>query len=493
MSARPPVSPSAARLRDRRLWVQIGVLTLVQFVGMMSGTIIATALPAITSEIHGTTMHYTWMFVTTALASAVTTPLWGRLGDIFDAKTVLQWSLGFYTAGALLCGLAPSADLLIAARVVQGIGIGGHIALTQALAARLVVPRLRAQVNGVMAVSQIVATISGPLVGALLVGVPVVGWRLCFLLGVPVAVVASIVVQIVLPRATAPTEGRVDYLGAVLLVIGLTGLLAWISFVGDEMPLLSTASLLWLAASLLVLAVAAWWEWRAADAIVPLRALSGRVPVLAAVASLCVGVSMFGGTIFVTQYLQLGRGLEALTAGVLLMPMAVATFIAALLVGRLSTRTGRIRRYLLVGVALVVFGNGSLILLTSSTPLWWVVAASSLIGAGLGMTVTNLVLLAQNATRMRDTGAVSGTIIFCRTLGSTVGLAVFGAIVASFVPAVDEVATVALSDLYSSASSIVFLVATAISLVGLVAVILLPSVTLRSTADLPEAVPAVAA
>ncbi|MGW8483178.1 MFS transporter [Microbacterium sp. NPDC055903] len=467
------------------------MLTLVQFVGMMSGTIIATALPAITREIDGTTLHYTWMFVTTALASAVTTPLWGRLGDIFDAKVVLQWSLGFYTAGALLCGLAPTADLLIAARVIQGIGIGGHIALTQALAARLVVPRRRAQVNGVMAVSQIVATVSGPLVGALLVGVPGIGWRLCFLLGVPVAVFAAIVVQIVLPGATAPARGRVDYLGAVLLVIGLTGMLGWISLVGDVVPPFGAPSLLWVASSLLVLAAAAWWEWRTADAIVPLRALAGRVPALAAAASLCVGVSMFGGTIFVTQYLQLGRGLDALTAGVLLMPMAATTFVCALLVGRLSARSGRIRRYLLAGVVLVLLGNAGLIPLSTGTPLWWVVVSSSLIGAGLGMTVTNLVLVAQNATRLRDTGAVSGTVIFTRTLGSTVGLAVFGAIVAGYVPAVDAVPASALPGLYAQASSTVFLVATAISLAGLLAVVLLPPIRLRSTADLPEATPTV--
>lgn len=459
---------------------------------MMSGTIIATALPAITREIDGSTLHYTWMFVTTALASAVTTPLWGRLGDVFDAKIVLQWSLGFYTAGALLCGLAPSADLLIAARVIQGIGIGGHIALTQALAARLVVPRLRAQVNGVMAVSQIVATVSGPLVGALLVGIPVVGWRLCFLLGVPVALVAAIIVHVVLPRATAPAEGGVDHLGAVLLVIGLTGLLGWISFVGDELPLLSAASILWIGASLLVLVVAGWWEWRAKDAIVPLRALAGRVPALAAVASLCVGVSMFGGTIFVTQYLQLGRGLDALTAGVLLMPMAAATFFAALLVGRLSSRSGRIRRYLLVGVTLVLAGNAALIPLTPSISLWWVVSASSLVGAGLGMTVTNLILIAQNATRVRDIGAVSGSIIFCRTLGSTVGLTLFGAIVASYVPAVDAVAAASLPLLYAQGSSMVFLVATGFSLAGLVAVLLLPPIALRSTVDLSDAPPPIA-
>ncbi|WP_307358635.1 MFS transporter [Microbacterium murale] len=469
------------------MWTQLGVLMLVQFVGMMSGTIIATALPAITKEIDGTTLHYTWMFVTTALAAAVTTPLWGRLGDIFDAKTVLQWSLGFYTVGALLCGLAPSADLLIAARVIQGIGIGGHIALTQALAARLVVPRLRAQVNGVMAVSQIGATVSGPLVGALLVGVPGIGWRLCFLLGVPVAIIAAIIVHAVLPNAVAPSEGRVDLLGAVLLVLGLTGLLGWISFVGKGLPFLSSASLLWLGVSVIVLAVAGWWEWRAKDAIVPLRALAGRVPALAAVASLSVGASMFGGTIFVTQYLQLGRGLDALIAGVLLMPMALATFVAALLVGRLSTRSGLIRRYLLAGVILVLLGNAALVPLTPSTPLWWVVVASSLVGAGLGMTVTNLILIAQNATSVRDVGAVSGTIIFCRTLGSTVGLALFGAIVAGYVPAVDSVATSALSELYSQGASLVFLVATGISSIGLVAVALLPPIALRSTVDLAEA------
>ncbi|MDR7184476.1 MFS family permease [Microbacterium trichothecenolyticum] len=475
---------TVARRDSRRLRVQIGVLMLVQFVGMMSGTIIATALPGITREIDGTTLHYTWMFVTTALASTVTTPLWGRLGDVFDAKTVLQWSLGFYTAGALLCGLAPTADLLIAARVIQGVGIGGHIALTQTLAARLVVPRARAQVNGVMGLSQIVATISGPVVGALLVGIPGIGWRLCFLLGVPVALVAVVIVQVVMPKALAVVKGSVDYVGAALLVIGLTGLLGWISFVGKQLAPLSFASIALVASSVGVLAVAAVWEWRVKEPIIPLRALAGRASALAALASCAVGVSMFGGTIFVTQYLQLGRGASAFTAGVLLMPMAVATFIAAVLVGRMSTRSGRLRRYLVVGTGLLVVGNAGLIPLTTTTPLWWVVAATCAVGAGLGMTVTNLILVAQNATRLRDVGAVSGAIIFCRTFGSTAGLAVFGAIVAAYVPSQAAVSIAAAPGLYSQAASTVFLVATAVSGVAAIAVACLPGIGLRSTADL---------
>ncbi|MET0767231.1 MAG: MFS transporter, partial [Aeromicrobium sp.] len=358
-AARPPAPP--ALVFSPRLRVQIGVLILVQFVGMMSGTIIATALPAITREIDGTTLHYTWMFVTTALASTVTTPLWGRLGDVFDAKTVLQFSLGFYTLGALLCGLAPSADLLIAARVIQGIGIGGHIALTQTLAARLVVPRARAQVNGVMGLSQIIATISGPVIGAFVVGVPEIGWRLCFLLGVPVAVIAWVVVVLVMPRALPMARGSVDFVGGALLVIGLTGLLGWISFVGTHIPFLSATSLLVLGGSIFVLVIALVWEWHRADAIIPLRALAGRAPVLAAIASVAVGVSMFSGTVFVTQYLQLGRGIDALGAGLLLMPMALSTFVAAVLIGRLSMRSGRLRRYLIWGTAFVVAGNAALV------------------------------------------------------------------------------------------------------------------------------------
>ncbi|MET0768241.1 MAG: MFS transporter [Aeromicrobium sp.] len=494
-AARPPATRGAIRpgavesatlspFASSRLRVQIGVLMLVQFVGMMSGTIIATALPAITREIEGTTLHYTWMFVTTALASTVTTPLWGRLGDVFDAKTVLQFSLGFYTLGALLCGLAPNADLLIAARVIQGIGIGGHIALTQTLAARLVVPRARAQVNGVMGLSQIIATISGPVIGALLVGVPDVGWRLCFLIGVPVALVAAVVVQIVMPRALAVAGGSVDYVGAGLLVLGLTGLLGWISFVGTHIPFLSIASVGLLAGSLVILAGALAWEWRRHDAIIPLRALAGRASILAAVASAAVGVSMFSGTIFVTQYLQLGRGFDALTTGIMLMPMAITTFVAAILIGRLSARTGRLRRFLILGAALLVAGSAMLIMLTPTTPIALVVAATCLIGAGLGMTATNLILVAQNATRLRDVGAVSGTVIFCRSFGSAAGLAVFGAIVASFVPAPAAVAAAAAPALYSSAASVVFLCATAVSALALLAVVFLPPIGLRSTADI---------
>lgn len=484
-AARPPVrEDTESPFASRRLRVQIGVLMLVQFVGMMSGTIIATALPGITREIDGTTLHYTWMFVTTALASTVTTPLWGRLGDVFDARAVLQFSLGFYTLGALLCGLAPTADMLIAARVIQGIGIGGHIALTQALAARLVVPRARAQVNGVMGLSQIIATVSGPVVGALLVGIPDIGWRLCFLLGVPVALVAWVVVLIVMPKALPIARGAVDYAGATLLVIGLTGLLGWISFVETHIPLGSPASLLLLGGSLVVLTAALTWEWRRDDAVIPLRALAGRAPTLAAIASVAVGVSMFSGTIFVTQYLQLGRGLGPLTAGVLLIPMALATFVAAVLVGRLSLRSGRLRRYLLWGTGFVVAGNALLIPLTATTPLWIVVAATSLIGAGLGMTATNLILVAQNATRLRDVGAVSGTVIFCRSFGSAAGLAVFGAIVASFVPSAESVPAAAAPTLYADATSLVFVVATIVSLVSLLAVAVLPSIGLRDTADL---------
>jgi len=482
-AAQRPAAGTGGRAA-RTLRTQIGVLVLVQLVGMMSGTIIATALPAITREVDGTTLHYTWMFVTTALASTVTTPLWGRLGDVRDARTVLQWSIGVYTLGALLCGLAPTADLLIAARVVQGIGIGGHIALTQALAARLVVARDRARVNGFMGVSQVVATVTGPLVGALLVQVPHIGWRLCFLLGVPVALVAAVIVHRVMPRALPVAAGRVDVVGGALLVLGLTGLLGWVSLVGQHLPGRSPASLALVVGSVVVLGVAAWWEWRSPHPIVPLRTLRSRVPLLAALASLTVGVSMFGGTVFVTQYLQLGRGLSALVAGAALMPMALATFAAALLVGHRSARTGRLRRYLLLGTGLVAGGNGLLVVLTPSTPLWVVLVATCAIGAGLGASATNLVLAAQNATALRDVGAVSGAVVFCRTAGSAVGLTVLGSVVAAYVPSAAGVPAAALPGLYAHASSVVFACAAGTALLGVVAVAAMPRIALRTTFDL---------
>ena len=487
-------------------------LLLVLFAAMISATIVATALPRILGELNGTQTQYTWVVTATLLTATVTTPIWGRLADMFSKKLLIQVAIGIFVVGSLLSGFAQNAGELIAARAFQGIGVGGLQSLVQVAIAAMISPRERGRYNGYLGAVMAVATLTGPLLGGFIVDTSWLGWRWCFFIGVPLAAIAFTLLQWTLHLAV-PAKGKVkiDYLGASLIAAGVSVLLIWVSFVGNSFGWLSWQTAAFVVPSLVILGLSIRVEQRAEHPVVPLKVIRQRAPALAILASLAVGMAMFGGAVFLGQYFQIGRGYTPTEAGLLTMPMALSVMISTTISGRLVTRTGKVKPYVVAGAVILMAGFGWLSFINHETPLGLITVGMVLIGLGVGMSMQNLVLAVQNAASLKDLGAATGAVTFFRSLGGTMGVSVLGAVLAIRVhesiaahlaqagikttggaedslnlAALPQAAQQIVRAAYGDATGHIFLISAMIAGVGVIAALLLPKVMLRNTIDLPD-------
>src|SRR5687767_6299644 len=227
-------------MSHRQVLEALSGLLLVLFVAMLSGTVVSTALPQIIGALNGSQTQYTWVVTATLLTATATTPVWGKLADLFDKKTLVQVAIVIFVVGSVLSGFAQGAGQLIAARAFQGIGVGGLQALVQVVIAAMIPPRERGRYNGYLGGVMALATVGGPLLGGLIVDTSWLGWRWCFFIGVPVAVIALFVLQATLKVKTVRRQDvKIDYLGASLIAVGVSVLLVWISFVDGSFAWLS--------------------------------------------------------------------------------------------------------------------------------------------------------------------------------------------------------------------------------------------------------------
>ncbi|WP_203906047.1 MDR family MFS transporter [Rhizocola hellebori] len=500
-------------MTHREILEALSGLMLVLFVAMISSTIVSTALPRILGELNGTQTQYTWVVTATLLAATATTPIWGRLADMFSKKLLVQIAIGIFVVGSLLAGFAQDSGQLIAARAVQGIGVGGLQALVQIVIAAMISPRERGRYNGYLGAVMAVATITGPLLGGIIVDTSWLGWRWCFFIGVPIAVLAFALLQWTLHIAVpARTKQKIDYLGASLIAVGVSVLLIWVSFVGNNFDWMSWQSAAFVLPGVAILAAAVQVEKRAEHPVVPLDIVKQRTPALAIIASLAVGMAMFGGSVFLGQYFQIGRGYTPTEAGLLTIPMMAGVMIATTVTGQLVTRTGKVKAYIVAGTVVLVGGFLGLGFIDHQTPLWQLGLGMLLVGAGVGMTMQNLVLAVQNTASLRDLGAATGAVTFFRSLGGTIGVSVLGAVLATRVQsnitehlaaagmpagkssgggslnlsALPEAVQAIVRAAYGDATGHIFLISAGIGVVGLIAALLLPSIVLRTSLDLPE-------
>jgi EmrB/QacA subfamily drug resistance transporter len=497
----------------RQVLESLSGLLLVLFVAMISSTVVSTALPLIIGSLNGSQTQYTWVVTATLLAATASTPVWGRLADLFNKKTLVQIAITIFVIGSVAAGFAQNAEQLIGARAVQGLGVGGLQALVQVVIAALIPPRERGRYNGYLGAVMAVATVGGPLLGGLIVDVPWLGWRWCFFVGVPIAVLAFVVLQKTLRLETVRRpEAHIDYAGAALIAVGVSVLLVWVSFVGNSFDWLSWETAAMVGAGVVVLAIAVLVESRVREPVVPLKIVRTRITALAILGSLAVGLAMFGGAVFLGQYFQVGRGYTPTEAGLLTIPMMAGVLVASTVSGRMISRSGAIKPYIVVGSVVLVIGFLGLGMIDHATPLVLVSAAMVLVGVGVGMTMQNLVLTVQNAVPLRDLGAASASVTFFRSLGGTIGVSVLGAVLANRVTADLTAAlgghgltqgggqTSALNlaalppqiqqvvrTVYGDATAHIFLIAAGAAVVGVIAALLLPSVTLRNTIDLERA------
>jgi EmrB/QacA subfamily drug resistance transporter len=427
----PPLdAEDSGQMSHREVLEALSGLLLAMFVAMLSSTVVTNALPSIVEDLHGTQTGYTWVVVATLLAMTATTPIWGKLADLFSKKLLVQSALVIYTIGSLIAAVAPSMGVLIGARVVQGLGVGGLTALVQVVIATMVTPRERGRYSGYIGAVFALATVSGPLIGGLIVDSPL-GWRGCFFVGLPIAVAAFAVLQAKLHLPVVKRDVSIDYLGATLLVGGVSLLLVWVSLAGTQFEWVSGTSALMVLTGVAVLAAAVFVEARVAvEPIIPLRLFKDRTTALATAASVLIGVSMFGATVYLSEYFQNARGMSPTEAGLMSVAMVGGLLVSSIVTGRIISNTGLWKRYLVGGMVLVIAGLTLLGTIDSTTPLVEVGFFMALLGLGLGATMQNLVLSVQNNTAQADMGAASSVVAFFRSMGGSIGVSALGAILA---------------------------------------------------------------
>ena len=426
-----PTRAETVPMTHREVLEAMSGLLLAMFVAMLSSTVVSNALPRIVESLHGSQTAYTWVVVATLLTMTATTPIWGKLADQFSKKTLVQTALVIYVIGSLIAGTAANMGILIGARAIQGLGVGGLTALVQVVIASMVTPRERGRYSGYIGAVFAAATVSGPLIGGLIVDTPGLGWRWCFYVGIPFAVAAFALLQKTLHLPVVRRETRIDYLGATLLMGGVSILLIWVTLAGNSFGWGSAASAAMVLGGLLVVAAAIYVEARVAyDPIIPLRLFRDRTTALATGASVLVGVAMFGATVYLSQYFQIARGMTPTHAGLMTVFMVGGLVVSSMVTGRIITRTGTWKRYLVGGMVAVVAGVALLSRIDATTPLWVLGFDMAVLGLGLGATMQNLVLSVQNNAAQADMGAASSLVAFFRSLGGSIGVAALGAVLA---------------------------------------------------------------
>ncbi|MFE7464250.1 MFS transporter [Streptomyces sp. NPDC057499] len=422
---------SGAPMTHRQIMEALAGLMLGMFVAILSSTVVSNALPEIISDLGGGQSAYTWVVTASLLAMTATTPLWGKLSDLFSKKLLVQISLVIYVAGSVVAGMSTSSGMLIACRVIQGIGVGGLSALAQIVMAAMIAPRERGRYSGYIGAVFAVATVGGPLLGGVITDTSWMGWRWCFYVGVPFAVIALVVLQKTLKLPVVKRQVKVDWWGAFFISAAVSLLLVWVTFAGDKYDWLSWQTAAMVAGSVVLGAIFVAVESKAGEPIIPLRLFRNRTIALASLASLFVGIAMFAGTVFFSQYFQLARDKSPTMSGVMTIPMIAGLFISSTVSGQVITKTGRWKAWLVTGGFLVTAGLGLLGTLRYDTEYWHIAVFMAVMGLGIGMMMQNLVLATQNQVAPSDLGAASSVVTFFRSLGGAIGVSALGAVMAN--------------------------------------------------------------
>lgn len=403
-------------------------LLLVMFIGMLSNTIVSNAMPVIVAEIGGNATHYTWILTSGILANTVMTALSGKLADLYNKKTLFMISMVLFCLGSLLCGLAWSPEVLIAFRVIQGIAMGMQVMLSMVIMASVIPPRARGRYNGYMGAVLAVATVSGPLIGGVIVDLPGFGWRACFWAMIPFMALAIWVIHRNLDIDHEPLDHvHLDFLGAGLITASTVSILLWVSLIGNGIGVLTPTSLILLGIGIVSVILLIVVEKRSPEPLIPLDILTHKNTVLAIIALLGSGSLMFGSNVFLGQYFQYGRQYSPTEAGLLTLPMMLGITICSTWVGRLITKNAVWKRYVVAGQVALVVSSVLLCFATQDSNLVLLGVVFFIMGCGLGASMQNLVLAVQNTVPLSRMGAATSTVTFFRNFCGGLGIQVLGA------------------------------------------------------------------
>jgi len=499
------MTPPATPLTHRRILVAFSGLAMVLLLAALDSTIVSTALPTIVGELGGLE-RLAWVVTAYILAQTVVTPLYGKLGDLYGRKKVLQAAIVVFLIGSVLCGIAQSLVQLIVFRFIQGLGGGGLMVTTQATVGDLVSPRERGRYMGIFGAVFGVASVLGPLLGGFFT--THMTWRWIFFINIPLGAIAMAVLVATLPPSNVRVSHAIDYVGAALVAALLSSLVLISDLGGAAAQWTSGPMLALLATAVVSLAGFLWTEPRAREPVLPLRLFRDETFALTSVIGFVVGFAMFGSITYVPVFLQVVQGMSPTHSGLLLVPMMVGLLSASITSGQLISRTGRYKIFPILGTGFSTLGLFLLSRIVIDTPTITVVLSMMLLGAGLGLVMQVLVIAVQNTAPQGDLGVATSSSMLFRLIGGSIGTAVLGAIFANRVmagvakvagaaaigaPPVHTTLSPALlahmpaatralyAQAFAQAIDAVFLVAAIVSLISFVLCWMMPAKPLRDT------------
>jgi EmrB/QacA subfamily drug resistance transporter len=506
-----PESASALITPQRRNLIFVAVL-LGMLLAALDQTIVATALPTVVSDLGGAG-HQSWVVTSYLLASTIVTAVVGKLGDLFGRKVVFQASVLFFLAGSVLCGLATSMTMLVAARALQGIGGGAIMVTAMAVIGEVIPLRERGRYQGALGAVFGVTTVIGPLLGGFFTDH--LTWRWAFWINVPVALVVLAVGATAIPALARSTKPVIDYMGILLVGLGASGLTLATSWGGGEYAWTSPMIIGLFVGSAAALALFVWVETRTAEPILPMRLFASPVFTVCCILAFIVGFAMLGALTFLPTFMQFVDGVSATESGLRTLPMVAGLLITSMGSGVIVGRTGRYKIFPVVGTAVMAVGFLLLSRMDAATPTWQQSVFLFVLGTGIGLCMQTLILTVQNTMSFTDLGVATSGVTFFRTIGSAFGAAIFGSLFANFLsdrlgpamlasgaPARAAQSPQALHELspamaapivnaYADSLGTVFLCAVPIAVVGFVVALFLKEVPLRemdavSATDLGE-------
>ena len=415
----------------REIMVILGGLMTGLLLAALDQTIVSTALKSIVEDFNGLN-HYTWVVTAYLLTSTASTPLYGKISDIYGRRPVFQFAIVVFLIGSLLAGAAQDMNQLIAFRAIQGLGAGGLMALTFVIIGDIVPPRERGRYQGYFGAVWGLSSVAGPLLGGFFSDsgsiFGVTGWRWIFYINIPFGILALILTSASLHSNKERRNHTIDYLGAFLLVTSVTLVLLSLSVYGPQNGWTDSRTIGYMTIGIILAVFFILWEQRAAEPIIPLSLFKNHTFSLTSVLGFIIGAGMFGAIVMLPLYLQVVKGDSATSAGLKLIPLMLGIVSTSIFSGKQITKHGNYKKFPIVGTAIMTLGILAMVTLDANTPFWMYSIYAIMVGAGLGLSMQTIVIALQNSVEFKDMGVATSSNTFFRSLGSVFGTAIFGSI-----------------------------------------------------------------
>ena len=431
MSNENSVTQTTKTFTHKEIMVVLGGLMTGMLLAALDQTIVSTALKSIVEEFDGLN-HYTWVVTAYLLTSTASTPLYGKISDIYGRRIVFQFAIVTFLIGSFLAGASQNMEQLIAFRAIQGLGAGGLMALTFVIIGDIVSPRERGRYQGYFGAVWGLSSVAGPLLGGFfsdagqIFGVS--GWRWIFYINLPIGIASLVITSAVLHIPKVKRAHTIDYLGALLMVSAVTLILLSVAVFGPQNGWGDSRTLGYLALGILLTVLFLMWEKRAKEPILPLYLFKNHTFSLTSLLGGVIGAGMFGAIIMLPLYLQVVKGDSATSAGLKLIPLMLGIVSTSIISGKLISKHGHYKRYPIMGTGLMTVGILLMTRLEIDTPFWQIAIYAVMVGAGLGLSMQTIVIALQNAVDFKDMGVATSSNTFFRSLGSVFGTAIFGSI-----------------------------------------------------------------